>query len=205
MLIGILGGTFDPIHLGHLYIADQTIHQLPLEKIFLVPCYKPVHRNQPIASPLDRTIMIQLAIRKCPKLYLDTREIDRQDSSFMIDTAISFRKDYPYNPLCLLIGSDAYLNFTTWKAWQELLNFIHIIVINRPNADLKTNIQLQKYQTDDKHQLLDCLAGKILTLEMTPCHISATQVRQFVKEKKAIDYLVPKEVAKYIRQKKLYV
>ena len=205
--IGILGGTFDPVHLGHLHIALCVLKQTLVNKVLFLPCYQPVHRLIPHASVQERIAMIQLAIKNVPNLSLDTHEIDRKGPSYMIDTLTSLRTDYPYTPLSLILGIDVYQNITSWKRYQALLDYAHLLIINRRDFIFKQhpNSWLQKHETDQLGDLTTSLAGRILFLDISACDISATLIRQRIKDHKDISDLVPLNVAEYIRVHQLYL
>lgn len=204
--LGILGGTFDPIHLGHLHIAYYVLQETPVKKIGFVPSYQPVHRSSPLASADDRTKMIKLAIKNTPEFYVDTREIERETPSFMIDTLMSLRKDFPQTPLVLILGMDAYLNLPAWKDWQDLLNYAHIVVVNRPSIELSShpNAWLKKHEQSNPHVLTEKLAGNVLLIETPPSSITATEIRKRIRDQKSILEWVPESVARYIDQHHLY-
>src|SRR5438552_2155932 len=134
--IGILGGTFDPIHLGHLRMAIELYEALDLARVHILPCYHPVHRKFPVASPEHRFEMVKTAVADEPSLFADDREIRRQGPSYFIDTLLEMRQEMPKTPLCLLLGIDAFLGFTSWHRWQEILDEAHLIVAYRPYYQL---------------------------------------------------------------------
>ena len=142
-MIGIYGGSFDPVHLGHLNTAKSIKKELNFERLFLLPCFEPVHKNSLHYSSTQRLEMLDLAIKKYPSLEIDTREIDRGGNSFMIDTLAELIKEFKGKTICLIIGMDSFINFKTWKKWEiwdkgyersmlrafagrELKNYIHI-------------------------------------------------------------------------------
>ena len=134
--IGILGGTFDPIHLGHLRMAIELYDVLDLAKVHIIPCFQPVHRKQPVASPEQRLAMVKCAVQDEPALFADDREIRRKNPSYMIDTLLELRAEMPGTPLALMVGIDAFLGFTSWHRWREILEQAHIIVAHRPHYHL---------------------------------------------------------------------
>jgi nicotinate-nucleotide adenylyltransferase len=204
--IGILGGTFDPIHNCHLYLANLILKGLNLQQIRFIPCYQPVHRSSPKASPIDRAHMVQMAIKKFPHFLLDLREINREGPSYMVDTLTSLRQDLPQTPFGLILGMDSYLEITTWKNWQELLQLCHFIVVNRPDYSLDTHphSSLQQRVVCRVQDLHTILAGKIFLFQAESCDICATTIRQKIQRHENISNLVPKEVALYIKQQHLY-
>jgi nicotinate-nucleotide adenylyltransferase len=134
--IGILGGTFDPIHFGHLRTALELCDALNLAQVRLIPCYQPVHRKLPAASPQQRLAMVKEAIAGEPALQVDTCEIDRQGPSYTIDTLQILSKNFPNTPLCMIMGIDALLSFSSWHRWEEILTLSHLIVAHRPQYQL---------------------------------------------------------------------
>jgi nicotinate-nucleotide adenylyltransferase len=204
--IGILGGTFDPIHNGHMYIATEVLQHLPVAEIKFIPCKVPVHREVPHASPIDRITMIHLAIEGQNAFSIDQREINRESPSFMIETVISLRADYPRSPLCLILGTDVYQKICSWKDWQNLLNYAHFVVVNREQSEFKhhPNSWFESKKIEDTNCLSTHLSGGIFFLEISPSTISATDIRQKIKNQEDISDLVPAEVATYIMQHGLY-
>ena len=134
--IGLLGGTFDPIHLGHLHLAQTLLTTLDFQAIHFIPCYQPVHRTTPQASALDRMKMVELAIQAQPGLIADPTEIKRQGPSYMIDTLKTLRAQFPSTPLALIFSSESFEHFFTWKDWQDFLKLCHIVVANRQHLPL---------------------------------------------------------------------
>lgn len=206
--IGILGGTFDPIHFGHLRMALELYETLNLAKVLIIPCYQPVHRKLPIASPEDRLAMVKRAIASEPALQVDAREIRRKGPSYMIDTLLELRAEMPKIPLCLLIGIDAFLGFASWHRWKEILKLTHLIVAHRPQyqlpsagiiADLIKQCLQQEVSFIHEH-----LAGGILLRPITALEISATDIRKQIAMGKNPRYLLPDSVDEYIKQHGIY-
>lgn len=206
--IGILGGTFDPIHLGHIKIAEYVLKKCNLQKIIFIPCYTPAHRYKPIATAAQRLAMIQLAIKDHPDFIADDREIKRQGTSFMIDTLQSLKQDYPENPLCLILGTDAFANLDTWHQWQKLINYANFVVINRPG--IKVEIPPPIKELLKNSEILDPSAfqhkpnGLIYQLHITPIPISATKIRKQLHDHKLPTDSLPKAVYNYICAEKIY-
>jgi len=207
--IGLLGGTFDPIHCGHLRMALELYAELKLSKVHIIPCYQPVHRPEPIASAEKRLDMIKCAIQNEPSLYLDTREIDRKGPSYFIDTLMELRHDFPDTSLCLLLGLDSFLGFTYWHRYTEILNYCHIIIAHRPQFQLPDYgliaELLYKQLQNDISFIHDHLAGGILLSPITPLDISASQIRKQFANGCNPRYLLPDVVYNYIKQNNLYL
>ncbi|MCC2667156.1 MAG: nadD, partial [Gammaproteobacteria bacterium] len=125
--IGILGGTFDPIHLGHLQIARSVAQAFHLAEVRLMPCYQPAHRILPIATPEQRLDMVRCAIQQEPLLKIEETEIQRQGVSYMADTLEILHQQLPQTPLCLILGLDAFLGFPTWHRYSKILELAHLI------------------------------------------------------------------------------
>ena len=137
-LIGILGGTFDPVHFGHLRMALELHENLAMEKILFVPCRIPVHKEKVYANVDDRLAMLQLAIAGQPGFVIDEREIRRDTSSYMVLTLESLREEakYTLKPLCLIVGIDALATLSSWYRWHDFLSLCHIIGVTRPDFKL---------------------------------------------------------------------
>ena len=210
--IGIFGGTFDPIHFGHLRPALELKEQLGLESVHLLPCHIPPHRAEPHASAEQRQSMLQLAIEREPGLQLDRRELERDGPSYMVDTLRSLREQHgEEQPLCLIIGGDAFLGLPSWYHWQELIQLAHIVVAHRPGwqlheDELGPELQqlLRQHRVDDIQALHRQPAGGLLLQAVTQLAISATEIRQSVAAGRSANYLMPQAVWDYIRQQNLY-
>lgn len=203
--IGILGGTFDPIHYGHLAIAEFLSTHCPLQQIQFVPCLLPPHRQPPQASPGQRLEMIRLAIANHPHWIANDIDFQRPGPSYMVDTLTILRQQLPQTPLCLILGMDAFMNFNQWHDWQKIMTLAHLIVVNRPGFKLPESewgqTLLAQTQLHSGNDLTQSLAGGILLQEIPPSPISATTIRQHLPN---LQNDVPPPVAKYIQQNKLY-
>lgn len=206
--IGILGGTFDPIHVGHLRMALESYETLGLAKIHLIPCYQPVHRDLPVASPEQRLAMVKSAIADEPALFADAREIQRKEPSYMIDTLKDLRNEMPKTPLCLLVGIDAFLGFPTWHRFDEILNIAHVVVAHRPSFQLPQNGVLaefmKKYLQGETAYIRTNLAGGIFLLPITALEISSSEIRKLIAMGRNPRYLLPDGVYNYIQQHGTY-
>ena len=212
MMKGILGGTFDPIHFGHLRMAQELLEALNLSEVRFIPAATPPLKNQPIAAASDRTAMLRLAIAGNSQFSLDERELGRGGTSYTIDTLLSLREELGGDvPLCLLMGSDAFLGLPNWQRWQELLNYCHIVVAHRPNispgpeampAQLKT--LWEKSVTARIEDLTKKAVGHILMQHITPLDISATKIREDLNRNIDPRYLMPDCVIDFIHSRQLY-
>ncbi|MEQ1546017.1 nicotinate-nucleotide adenylyltransferase [Methyloglobulus sp.] len=204
-MIGIFGGTFDPVHYGHLRSALEVKEIFGLEEVRLIPSSQPPHRSQPHATANMRVQMLNLAIANQPDLTIDTREIDRAGASYMVLTLESLRQDFPDQPLLLFVGSDAFSQLTSWYQWQRLFDFAHIVVLTRPGFSV---LQLDEFfavrQTSDREQLSEHLSGKLYCQPITQLDISATAIRKIFADRRSPAFLLPDAVIAYISQNKLY-
>jgi nicotinate-nucleotide adenylyltransferase len=215
-LIGILGGAFDPIHFGHLRLAQELAQALELAEVRFIPTAYPPHRPQSQTAATHRLAMVQLAIEDNPLFRCDEREIARynvqQKPSYTIDTLLSLEQETAEgSALCLLLGGDAFLGLPAWHRWEKLLQHCHIIVAHRPN----TSVQLEqltpplkalweKTATSDVGALKREKSGHILMQPITALDISATRIRSNLQQDKDPRYLLPDVVMDYIRTHKLY-
>ncbi|WP_442497005.1 nicotinate-nucleotide adenylyltransferase [Methylobacter sp. sgz302048] len=204
-MIGIFGGTFDPVHYGHLRSALEVKEIFGLTEIRLLPSAQPPHREQPVATALMRVQMLELAIKNQPGFIIDTRELDRAGHSYMVDTLKSFRQEFPEQPLLLFIGSDAFKNLATWHRWQQLFDYAHIVVMTRPGFQLQ---ELDGYFAAKKAieitELAQASAGRLFFQPITQLEISATAIRKMIAEKRNPGFLLPDAVIEYIKQHALY-
>jgi nicotinate-nucleotide adenylyltransferase len=210
-LIGVLGGTFNPIHFGHLRMAQELADALNLQEVRFIPSANPPHKTAPAVSADHRTKMVQLAIADNPLFKLDTRELDRTGASYTVDTLISLREELGAElALCLIMGSDAFLHLNTWHRWQELLNYCHIILVQRPNTSKQPKLPeelamlLQDHYTENLDDLENKSAGYIRMQAITPLDISSTKIREAFKNDASARYLLPEPVISYIAAHKLY-
>lgn len=209
MLIGLLGGTFDPVHNGHLHVAKCVLNQLSLDEIRLLPCYLPVHRPEPKASPEDRLAMTKLACDKLVKITVDEHEIMRGGPSYMIDTLRDLKKENPQHHYCLILGKDAFDRFHQWHEWEHILDYCHLIIVSRPSTateypdSLKSLIK--KHSTNLISELSKHSCGKILFCSIPPLEISATQLRSQLAQKNYDVSIIPAPVCLYIQQHGLYL
>ncbi|MBU0455488.1 MAG: nicotinate-nucleotide adenylyltransferase [Gammaproteobacteria bacterium] len=206
--IGILGGTFDPVHFGHLKLAEFVYERLPLQEIRFIPCYQPVHREQPAVNVMQRLEMLKIALKTEKHCVLDLKEIERKGPSYMIETLISLRHDYPKQPLYLILGADAFAKIDSWHRWEELLQFTHIVVVNRPQTPVRFNAVIQHLMQEHMITNLDesstRLHGNIIQLSMPAIPISATELRNTIARNKKPKNALSEAVWKYIQENNLY-
>ncbi|CAQ85247.1 MULTISPECIES: nicotinate-nucleotide adenylyltransferase [Photorhabdus] len=206
----LFGGTFDPIHYGHLHPIETLAHQIGLKRVVLLPNHVPPHRPQPEATAQQRLEMVQLATQGNPLFTIDTRELERISPSYTIDTLESFRQEFgKRQSVAFIIGQDALLSLHTWHRWSELLNICHLLVCARPGYQTQfSTTEMQQWLT--RHQiydptLLNSKPNGYIYLANTPLlHISATDIRQRHQQGLSCDDLLPPLVQKYINSQGLY-
>ena len=207
-MIGIYGGTFDPIHFGHLRSALEVAEQLSLTKVLMILSAQPPHRDTPQVSIQHRWQMLQLALSGQSRLIADDREILRDGPSYTYDTLLAVREEVGDAPLCLILGGDVFARLTTWYRWQELLDLAHIVVMRRAGESVRWGSQVKQYYakvaTGESSALSLAPAGAIYELDVTPLDISATSIRQRLLAGREVRYLIPDSVLMYIEQNKLY-
>jgi nicotinate-nucleotide adenylyltransferase len=206
--IGLFGGTFDPVHIGHLRLALELQQQLELDEMHLLPCHKPPHRQPPQATSIQRTEMLRIALQNCPELQLDERELLRDKTSYTYDTLLELRAELGSEvSLVLCMGEDAFAGISNWYSWQELIHLAHIVVIarsgwNAPQTGDVANF-LQTHQSD-VNSLNDKAAGSIVLQAPRLLPISATEIRKQTSAGESAQFLVPDGVWHYIRKQNLY-
>jgi nicotinate-nucleotide adenylyltransferase len=207
--VGVLGGTFDPVHYGHLRSALELVERLHLEQLRLMPSAQPPHRHAPRCSAAHRAAMVELAVVGEPRLACDTRELQRSGNSYTIDSLIELRGELgAARGLCMVMGCDAVLEITTWHRWQELLDWAHIVVIARPGWQLPDSGAvaqwLNEHRVDEPGGLRQQPAGSILIEELRPLAISSTEIRDLLAAGRSARYLLPQSVSDYIQTHHLY-
>lgn len=206
--IGIFGGTFDPIHIGHLRMALELKEQLDLDEMRLLPCHQPPHRDVPQVSSAQRAEMLRIALQDCPELQLDERELQRDKPSYTYDTLLELRAELGSDvSLVLCMGEDAFAGLPNWYCWQELIRLAHIVVIARPGWNIPESGDardlLDEYQGEPK-RLTEAAAGSIVLQSPRLLPISATEIRQQIQVGKSAQFLVPDAVCNYIKANHLY-
>ncbi len=205
-MIGIYGGTFDPIHYGHLRTALEVKEIFALDEVRLIPCKRPAHRDIPSTSADMRFEMLQLSVKNQPELVVDRRELDRAGVSYMIDTVKSLQADFPGNSLLLFMGTDAFKGLQGWHQWQQLFDYVHVVVMTRPGYQSQlSNDFLSGRVTDDKDNLFAAQAGYLYFQSVTQLDISASCIRHAVETGLNPGFLLPDSVIDYINKNNLYI
>lgn len=206
----IYGGSFDPPHYGHLKTACHVQNEFHFNSFLFLPCKSPVLKKTTQASAEHRLAMLQLALLDYLNFKVDTRELDRDTPSYMVETLKSFRETLGDKvSITLLIGSDAFLQLPEWHQWDRLAELSHLLIIKRPHIDLESLPQvlrlfLEKRQTEDKHQLLNQPHGNVMYYDAGHYDISSTIIREQFYQNAAVKDALPPNVYAYIKEKALY-
>lgn len=208
-MIGIYGGTFDPIHYGHLRTALEVKEAAGLEEIRFIPCRIPPHRGVPGATPDQRLAMLRAALVDAePGFRIDTRELERPGPSYMVETLESLRSEIGSRPLCLIVGLDAFRGLPRWHRWRELFDLAHILVMQRPGpeTDLPEPMRdlLRTRAVDSPAALRSRASGLVHLIPVTLLDISATRIRSAIGAGTSARYLTPDSVLELIRSLGLY-
>jgi nicotinate-nucleotide adenylyltransferase len=206
--IGIFGGTFDPIHYGHLRTAFELLQMLDFEEVRFVPCGDPPHRGVTFASAALRLNMVQAATRDEPRFVVDDRELRRDGPSYSIDTLESLRAEFTGRSLCLITGMDAFLGLPTWHRWDQILDFAHIVVAHRPGwrapGDGELGELLARRRARSARDLHETLLGSVYIHAVTQLEIASTEIRSLVADGHDPRYLMPDVVREAIRESSCY-
>jgi nicotinate-nucleotide adenylyltransferase len=206
--LGLFGGTFDPIHIGHLRMALELKQELALDELRLVPCHRPPHRGQPSASSQERVEMLTLALKDCPELVVDTREVNRDCPSYTVETLRELRAELGSElSLVLCMGADAFAGLASWFCWQELIQLAHIVVVARPGWELPQAgalADLCRAHAQDASYLTRESCGGVLVQTLRLLPVSATEIREQIRAGESAQFLVPDAVWNYINAKQLY-
>jgi nicotinate-nucleotide adenylyltransferase len=206
--IGLFGGTFDPLHYGHLRTAFELWQALRLAEVRFMPTGSPPHREQPYAPAQLRLAMVQAAVAHERAFVVDDREVRRTGVSYSVDTLTELRQENPERSLCLLLGMDAFLGLPNWHRWRELLDLAHIIVAHRPGWRAPTMGPLGEVMVDrgtgSVRDLHEQTGGRIYVHAVTQLEISSTDLRQSIASGHDPRYLLPEEVRRIIRETRCY-
>lgn len=213
--IGILGGTFDPVHYGHLRLAAEVRNALRMSEVHLIPAGVPPHRPPPVAPAAARLAMTALGCAAFPGLVTDDREVRRQGPSYSVQTLQDMHDEYPGRPLAMIIGSDAFAGIVGWHRWEQLFTLAHFVVVERPDRPFSADAlapalrtQWERRLTTDPMRLARQLAGAIIRQAVTPQPISATALRAALaggpRDRARVRGLLPAAVLAYIDRNQLY-
>lgn len=206
--IGIFGGTFDPIHFGHLRTAFELLQALQLAEVRLVPAGSPPHRDVPLCDAEHRLAMVRAAIVGQPGFVVDDREIRRQGPSYTVTTLRELRAEAPVRPVCLIVGMDAFLGLPQWHDWRSVLELAHVVVAHRPGwatpASGTLGELVAERGTTRVADLHDAVAGRIHVRQVTPLEISSTDLRNLIVSGNDPRYLMPDAVRAIIRDTGCY-
>ena len=198
-MIGIYGGSFDPIHLGHLKTATTLKTELQLDHLFLLPCCEPVHKDGLKYPSNDRLKMLNLALEKFSTLEIDSREILRGGGSYMIDTLHELKQIYRDEPICLIIGMDSFLKIKTWKDWQEFSELAHLVILQRQGFNIIDSSLDSFHNTKDVNQLRLESNGLLYFSNCPKINISSSDIRDRIAANQNLDDLLPKSVINFLR------
>jgi nicotinate-nucleotide adenylyltransferase len=196
-LIGIYGGTFDPVHFGHLRPVLDVKQALGLDRVLFLPNRALPDRDPPMFDVEQRKTLLEMAIHSIPGFELDTRELERETMSFMVDTLVSLRQDFPDDALCLILGMDAFSGLYQWHQWQKILDLCHIVVTTRPGftwPDGPEMKSLEACKVADVPSLKAVNTGRILLQSVLQLEISSSYIRKQLRERCDIRYLLPEDV-----------
>ncbi len=207
-MLGVFGGTFDPIHFGHLRVALDAVETLAIERLYFVPANQPVHRGAAAASAAQRLAMVEAAIADEARFVSDNRELRRAGPSYTVDTLRSFRAEHPNTPLCLLLGSDAFNGFLSWRDPRGILDLAHVVVMQRPGYRLPHDPGLrdlvERHRAATAGELRSTAAGRIHFVPVTQLDISATDIRARSAAGRSARYLTPEAVLQLIDRENIY-
>lgn len=206
--MGVFGGTFDPVHYGHLRTAFEMLQALKFDSVRFIPCGDPPHRGKTYASASERLRMVSLAIEGQAGFVVDDREVRRDGPSYSIDTLLSLREEFPERALGLIIGMDAFLGLPGWHRWEEILDTAHLVVAHRPGwkaPDMgplgELISEFGTHRVDDLHSTSH---GRVHIHAVTQLEISSTEIRDLVKAGRDPRFLMPDPVRDDIRASACY-
>jgi nicotinate-nucleotide adenylyltransferase len=206
--MGVFGGTFDPIHFGHLRTAFEMLQALRFDEVRFMPCGSPPHRDSPIADAELRLQMVKVATAGQHGFVVDDRELHRAGPSYSVDTLAALRDEFPQRPIALMIGMDAFLGLPKWYHWREILELAHVVVAHRPGwraPDMGPLGELLAergtHRIDDTHQ---AKSGHIYIHDVTQLEISSSEIRELVAAGRKPRFLTPDAVLDVIEQSGCY-
>lgn len=206
--IVIFGGTFDPIHLGHLRAAEEIRESLGMDEFRFLPCGQPPHRDVPVASADQRLSMLQLALESTPDFQVDDRELRRTGPSYMVDTLLSFRHEFPGLPLVLVIGQDAANSLDRWHRWRDIPRLCHLAIMSRHGDSARYSGEMREFVSERRTArpgaLVKSDSGRVVELEIDSLPVSASAIREMIGKGRSARFLVPAKVLDYIHRSGLY-
>mgnify|MGYP000064129406 FL=1 len=210
--LGLFGGTFDPVHFGHLRLAEESISHLGLAGVRWIPAGQPPHRGQPQVTAQQRLQMVLRSTAGNPRFSVDPSEVNAAAPSYTVHTLERLRAELgPDQSLVLLVGADAFAGLPTWHRWRDIFALAHVAVSHRPGFPVEANSLAHELATEfndrrlpDPAALQNAAAGGIVTFAMTQLAISATQIRTLLSNGKSARYLLPDSVLDYITHHQLY-
>jgi len=207
--IVIMGGTFDPIHNGHIETAKETAQWLNVDHVFLLPAHIPPHKSSTRANAIHRENMVKIICQQLPLFQLDDRELTRKTPSFTVTSLEEIKQEQPDSKIFFIIGMDSLLNFTSWHQWQKILSLCHLVVNIRPGYPLKqintaTQELLKNHQISNISGITQKDAGGIILHKNQSFDISSSEIREQLSKKTLSTNLLPTAVHKYIIEEKLY-
>lgn len=207
--LALFGGTFDPVHYGHLRCADEVRLKLGLEELYLLPAGNPPHRGLPQATVKQRLDMLQLACQEFPSLKIDDRETRRHGPSYMVDTLQEMRVTKQDQPILLAVGQDAANLFHTWYRWERLFELANLVILTRPGSQSQYIPEVAEKVTNRSvqavHDLLKSAAGSVFHLQVESIDVSASKIKHYIRSGRDPGSMLPAAVLEYIRQNRLYL
>jgi len=205
-IIGVFGGTFDPVHNGHVLTISELLEKLPFEKILVIPNFQPPHKESSQVSYKHRYEMARIAFKDIPKTMVDSREYLRESPSYAIQTVQEVLSEEEKARVVMIVGSDSFVDIHSWYKWKELINLVDFVIMKRPDMPLSKNkkakdlISVRRFKKD----LFENSKLNIFEIEVTPFKISSSSIREKITEGKKIDHLVNTLVEEYIKEHGLY-
>lgn len=205
-IIGVFGGTFDPVHNGHVLIISELLEKLPFEKILVIPNFQPPHRESSQVSYKHRYEMTSLAFKDIPKTMVDSRECLREGPSYAIETVKEVLSEQEEARVVMIVGSDSFVDIHSWYKWKDLINLVDFVIMKRPDMPLSRNKKAKDLVSVEgfKKDLFEDRQLNIFEIEVTPFKISSSLIREKIARGKKIDHLVNMLVEEYIKEHCLY-